>query len=400
MKTTGSLDLIREINTSLILDTLKTSPRISKHDVAKSTGLSIPTVTKIITGMMGVGVVHEAGIGDSEGGRRPMLYDINPDGAYVIGSEIGDDHITSIVVDFLGDIIAKKVTEIMPGDSNFTIFDKTIATISEAMRLSEKDKTRFIGMGIGVAGEIDSEAGVVKRATRLDWKDVPIKSIIENSFHIPTFVDENVRLLTFAENWFGAGKQYKDIICLRIGNDISAGFMLNGGLFTGSHGLVGPNVNHMVIDANGLLCECGSRGCVKTLLTAEAIVRTCKSRPEYRQSVLCEYEPLTVKLIAEKAKEGDILSCSIMDYVAENLAIVIKNLAMQFDPDLIIVGGGIALAGDVLFDPLRRHLDRMLYSLNPYVKISPSALGRDAFAIGAATLVLNEVFSYPSQFAI
>jgi glucokinase-like ROK family protein len=394
------LNLIREINTSLILDALKGANAISKLDVAKAAGLSIPTVTKILSGMLRVGVVQEAGIGDSDGGRRPMLYKLNRDGAFVIGSDIGDDHVNSIVVDFLGDRVAQATTPILLDDNEFAVFAKTIATISEAIEKSGKDRSRFLGMGIGLAGEIDTEEGIVKRATYLNWENVPIKSIIESSFHIPTFIDENVRLLTFAESWIGNGKTSRDVICLRVGDDVSAGFMIDGMLFTGKHGMAGPNINHMVIDPNGETCECGSRGCVKTILSSAAIVRYCREQSGFAGSSLSELNKLTVKAIAEAAQGGDALALDIMDYVGRNLAIVVKNLAVCFDPDSIIVGGGIALAGDVLFDPANRYLQECLGNIHSQVRVYPSILGRDAFAFGAAMLVLNRIFSYPGHFAI
>ncbi len=398
MKTIGSLHLIREINTSLILETLKSTPVATKLDVAKTTGLSIPTVTKILTGMMSVGVVQEAGLGESEGGRRPTLYELNRDGAFVVGSDIGDERVNAIVVDFLGARVAQMTLPILAEDSEFTVFDKTIAAISGAIKKS--GKARFLGMGIGIAGEIDTKNGIVLRATRFNWENVPIKSIIENSFHIPTFVDENVRLLTFAENWYGAGKTGHDIICLRIGDDVSAGIMIGGSLFVGRHGLAGPYLNHMVIDSTGETCECGSCGCVKTILTASKIVEFCMRQENFASSTLANVEKLTVKHIAESAQNGDAFAISVMDYVSNNLAIVIKNLVICYDPDTIVVGGGIALAGDVLFQPLQQHLREHLKNINSKVDVLPSFLGRDAFAIGAATLVLNKIFTHPGRFAI
>ena len=199
MKTKGSLKLIREINSSIIIDLLKDKGPLSKYEISKHTGLSAPSVTNIVNDLIKIGIVKEAGMGESIGGRPPLLLDLNLDGGFIIGVDISSDDITSIVVDFVGNIVSKSVTAMDADDSEFIIFDKIISTISDSIEKTGKGRSLFIGMGIGVSGDIDSEKGIILHASRLNWNNVPLKSIIENSFHIPTFINENVRLLSFAE---------------------------------------------------------------------------------------------------------------------------------------------------------------------------------------------------------
>jgi glucokinase-like ROK family protein len=404
MKSKGSLNIIREINSSIILDLLKKNAPLSKYEISKITGLSAPTVTNIVNDLTKIGFVKEVGMGESIGGRPPLLLDLNPEGGFIVGVDISSDDITSIVVDILGNIISKSVHTVDSNETDFVIFDKIIAIISDSVQKSGKDWSLIFGMGIGVSGDVDSSKGIINYATRLNWSNVPLKSIIENSFHIPTYVDENVRLLSAAENWFGAGKDFKNIICIRVGDDIGAGVILDGKLYSGSGGKAGVNISHMIVQPDGDICVCGNRGCLQTVVSSQAIVeRTKKLLKKKSNSLLSKYKnnesnELTVKIIAEAAKAGDEVSLKAMDETGKYLAVAISNLASCIDPELVIIGGGIAQSGNVLFNPLQRYVQKYVKPINPLLKVVPSMLGSDAYAIGAATVVLHKIFSSPKRF--
>jgi glucokinase-like ROK family protein len=425
MKDKGSLNLIREINTSIILDVLKEKAPLSKYDISKITGLSAPTVSNIINDLIEVGFVKETGMGESIGGRPPLLLDLNLEGGFIIGVDISSDNIKAIVVDFLGNIITKSEIQVNPVDSEFIVFDKITLAISDVIKKSGKDRSLFLGMGMGIAGEVDSQNGIIKHASRLKWNNVPLKSIIENSFHVPAYVDENVKLLTLAEQWHGSGKNYDNIVCIRVGDDIGAGIIINGELFNGSNDRAGVNIGHMVVKTNGPKCECGNSGCLQSLISSSAIIlcaedmlrtyknstyinyvnsdslnakKTGNTNISLLENYLNKYDKISVKAIAELAKEGDNISIQVMDETSKYLAIAISNIANCLDPEIIIIGGGIAEAGEVLFAPLNKYLERFVKFTNPCLKVVKSKLGVDAFAMGAATAVLHQIFQSPGKF--
>jgi len=425
MKDKGSLNLIREINTSIILDVLKEKAPLSKYDISKITGLSAPTVSNIISDLIKVGFVKETGMGESIGGRPPLLLDLNLEGGFIIGIDVGSDDIRAIVADFLGNIITKTEIQVTPGDSEFIIFDKITLAISDVIKKSKKDMSLFFGMGIGIAGEVDSHNGIIKHASRLKWSNVPLKSIIENSFHIPTYVDENVKLLTLAEQWHGSGSNYDNIVCIRVGDDIGAGIIIDGKLFSGSHDRAGVNIGHLIVKTDGPKCECGNSGCLQSLISSNAIIlRTEEMLRNYKNSTCINYvnldstnsketantgislleeylrkqNKLSVEAIAKLAKEGDNISIQVMDEIGKYLAIAISNIANCLDPDVIIIGGGIAEAGEVLFAPLYKYLVTTIEFTNPLLKVVKSELGVNAFAMGAATAVLHQIFQSPGKF--
>ena len=347
MKSKGSLKLIREINSSIIIDLLKANGPQSKYDISKSTGLSAPSVTNIVSDLIKIGIVKEVGMGESIGGRPPLLLDINLEGGFTIGVDIGSDDITSIAVDFGGNIVSKCISPTDVNDSEFVIFDKIFSTISDTIKQTGKDQSMFLGIGLGISGDVDSKKGMILRASRLNWNNVPLKSILENSLHIPTYVDENVRLLSFAENWFGAGKNYKNIICIRIGDDIGAGIILNGELYSGSNGKAGVNIGHLIVKPDGPKCECGAHGCLQTLVSSNAIITRAKQLlKESSNSILSSHLDnstnwLSVKTIAEAAKAGDAVSLKVMDETCMYLAVAISNLVNCLDPEIVIIGDEI-----------------------------------------------------------
>ncbi|NSW89120.1 MAG: ROK family transcriptional regulator [Firmicutes bacterium] len=420
MKDKGSLNLIREINTSIILDILKEKAPLSKYDISKLTGLSAPTVSNIVNDLVKVGFVKETGVGESIGGRPPLLLDLNLEGGFIIGVDIGSDNIKAIVVDFLGNIIAKSEIQVNPDDSEFIVLDKITLAISTIIEKSKKDRSLFLGMGMGVAGEVDSLNGIIKHASRLKWHNVPLKSIIENSFRIPAYIDENVKLLTFAEQWYGAGKGYNNIVCIRVGDDIGAGIIIDGKLFNGSSGKAGVNIGHLIVKADGPKCECGNSGCLQSLVSSNAIIlharnliKTYKNSSRERinstmsnktanisllENYMNNQDKLSVEIIAKLAREGDKISIQIMNETSKYLAIAISNIVNCLDPEIVIIGGGIAEAGDVLFNPLQEYLKSIIKFATPSFKVVKSKLGVDAFAMGAATAVLHQIFQSPGKF--
>lgn len=403
MKRKGSLNLVREINISLILDVIKMKSPISKFEISKITKLSAPTVSKIIDDLIAIGFVKEVGTGESLGGRPPLLLELNHNSSFSIGVDIGVE-ITVIVVDFLGNEIVKEVTQLQEGINDFELLNKVITSITNIITTMKKDVSQFIGIGIGVSGEVDTKKGYIVNASRIKWKDVPIVSIIENSFQIPTYIEENVNLLTIAEKRYGAGKGYKDVFCLRIGEDLGSGIIINNELFYGSNGKAGTKIGHFIVDPDGEKCSCGKRGCLQTVASADAIIHftknMCKQATQDKKllsSIDKQLDRLDVKLICELAEKNDEIALQVMERVSKYLAIAIYNVTTIIDPEIVIIGGGIAKSGDVLLVPLKRYLAEMNAGISN-IHVVQSQLGSDSYAIGAATLVLNNLFSTPERF--
>ena len=138
---------------------------MAKNELAKATGLSAPTVTKIINDLIEIGIVQEIGVGESYGGRPPVLIDFRKDGGFILGTNISNDHITAIMVDFTGDIIARLTTPVSPSDNSFSILSKVMNTISDVIKKSQKSRDLIFGIGVGISGIVDSERGIITQAS-------------------------------------------------------------------------------------------------------------------------------------------------------------------------------------------------------------------------------------------
>lgn len=386
MKSKVNLNLVREINSSLLLDLLKQKGPMSKYDMSKITGLSAPAVANIICLLLEIGFVKETGIGESVGGRPPLLLELDMEGGFVVGVDIGSDNIAVVLVNFMGEIISKTTTPMDPDDGELQVFDKITATITETIKKSDRGRSKILGIGVGISGDVDTQKGIINHASRLNWTNVPLKSILENSFHIPAFIEENVRLLSFAEKWYGAGRNHDDLVCIRVGDDIGAGIIVDGTFYPGSSGRAGANIGEMRVsdDEDGFL---------KNRVTSGAILRRMKE--------LCIKDTLipdNVRDIAIAASEGNSDCLRVMDETGRYLGIAIANILACLDPELVIIGGGIAQAGSVLIDPIKNYLDTFYGEFLKKTKVVQAQLGEEAFSIGAATFVLHRVFAAPREF--
>lgn len=396
MNQTGSLDMIRQMNSSTILNLLKSTAPMAKNDLAKATGLSAPTVTKIINDLIEIGIVQEVGVGESYGGRPPVLIDFRKDGGFVLGTNISNDHITAIMVDFTGEIIARLTTPVSLSDHSFSILSKVMNTISDVIKESQKSRDLIFGIGIGISGIVDSEQGVITQASRIDWKDVPIRSILQDAYAVPVYVEENTRLLSFAEKWFGAAQDYNDILFIRIGEELGACFMQNGKLFDGSNDYACRSIHKIMLTQPDQYCN----GTAESLLTSRGICARAVSMlgSGTFASSLQNLPSFSTIDISEAASKGDSFSKMMMDQTAYYLAVFVSNICRIVDPEIVVLGGGLIKAGDQILVPFQQHFSHLTQCDFQRLPIVPSKLVDDAYAIGAAGIVLHNIFSAPKKF--
>ena len=397
MKKAGNLDLVRRLNTSIILEALKSSEPMTRNDLAKATGLSSPTVTKITNDLIELGIVQDIGTRDSSGGRPPSLIELNKDGGFVVGVNIGNTHITSIAVNFAGEII-KNISNPLPSCVNdLSILSTTLSTIAETISSLKKTRSQLFGIGVGVFGNVDPEEGIIIHASNISWENVPIRSILADAYNVPIYVDESTRLLCFAEKWFGSAKQFENILCLRIGDDIDACLMLNGQHFGGSQNLACNRIHKIVISEKNEY----SNGTVGSLLTTQAIanhITYCLSTSD-RPSKLRDISDLSYKTLVQVANSGDPLAESILDDAARHLAALVNNICRVADPEIVIIGGGLAKADSTFFTAFHNHLLEFSDGDFDNLMVIPSMLNDDAYAIGAAGILLHHIFSNPLSFS-
>lgn len=245
-----------------------------------------------------------------------------------------------------------------------------------------------VGIGVGSAGQIDPERGVCLFANQNlpGWTGMPIKERLERATGLHAIVGNDANVAALAEQRYGAGRGVDHLVCITIGTGIGSGVISHGQMLTGHRGVAGE-IGHMIVQAGGDQCVCGLRGCLEAYTSATSIVRRTRERlARYPSSQLAQIEPLTAKAIFAAAADGDELAETILSETTRYLAIGLSSVINILDPELILVGGGVSLAGEPFLARIRQHLESWSVTRGR-TKLRLCALGDDAGVIGAAAQV-------------
>jgi len=389
----------KSINEITILNTIRKFGPISRTGLNKITGLSGATVTKFVNNLLKTGLIKEDGWESSRGGRKPVLLRISPNAGFAIGVDVGGENLRVIVIDLETNVIAKVTKKTKAEEGKEKIFKRIIQTIHQVVDSSGIPSEKIKGIGIGISGLIDYKNGVSLFCPNLPgWENIPVKSLIEKEIGLPTWVDDSSRTMALAENWCGVAKEVKNFIFVNVGIGIGCGIFTNGQIYRGAGGIAGE-FGHITIDERGPRCNCGNNGCLETLASGPAIAR--RARKVIEEGVVSLIEKLTggdldritPEIIVEAAKKGDKLAFNIIEKTGKYLGIGIADMINIFNPELVVIGAGVSQAGNLLLDPVKRTIKaRALQQSFSMVNIKLSQLGDIAGAIGAAILVLKNIF--------
>ena len=375
---TANHNLIRRINRSLILHQLRTAAPQSRATLAEHTGLTRSTVSSLVDELIADNLIHETGIGPSRGGRRGTLLALNPEGGCAIGVEITADAVLVMLTDFVAQPRWQEGFTLETTEPEHVI-SRTETLIETALRYNAAhDAMKPLGIGLGIVGLVDTAAGVLKRATNLDWTDIPFRARWEERFHLPVYVGNEASIATLGENYFGAAQGYSDFIYLKIARSgIGAGVFVNGALYHGTDGYAGE-VGHMVVDMSGPACACGSRGCWEAVL---------------RQALASVAD---TGALVEQAQRGHAEAERILQRVIEVNAVGIASLVNIFNPQMVVLGGTVGQALAPVLPEIRRRVSE--HTITPdaqSVELVASQITSNACALGAVALVLDDILGEP-----
>lgn len=394
----GNRDLIKEINRNLVLNLIKSRGPISRTDIARLSSLSLATVSGITADFVASGLVHETGEGESTGGRRPVLLRLNHQAGFVVGLKLMEQTITSALTDLDASVLHHRVTPLTtaagtnPEDVLQTIVQAVESTISEA----EVDRARVLGIGIGMAGVVDGEAGICRYSPFFGWRDVPIAEPVASHFGLPVYLENDVNTLTIAEQWFGYGHGVDHFVVVTVGRGVGAGIVVNGQFYRGALGGAGE-LGHITLQEDGPPCGCGKRGCLEALTSDPAVVRQAQVAITLgERTPLAEAEPLTLEAIVAAADAGDKLARRLLSDAGHWLGLGIAHLVNILNPQMIIVGGEGVRAGEWRFGPMREAIHQHAFDgLADELEIIIEPSGDETWARGAACVVLGELFKPP-----
>jgi len=267
---------------------------------------------------------------------------------------------------------------------------------SEAAKLCKRFEERGFKVqaaGIGIPGLIDWEEGVCLLLPNFPnkWKDVPVRRWLEEELSLPVAVINDVRAITLAEKRFGAGKEVQSLVMVAIGTGIAGGVVLNGDLYIGKDGAAGE-FGHLTVEPNGLRCGCGSWGCLEAYSSGPAMVAQAlralvhQSDTLIRDMVENDLSRVSPKIIAEAAQKGDAIAVEIIERAGYYIGQALSCICVVVNPEMIVIGGGVAQAGELLFKSIEQGLRERLFIIPvDTIQLVPAQLGMDAGAIGTAT---------------
>ena len=306
-----------------------------------------------------------------------------------IGVDVGGTKIAAGVVDESGAILDEARRE-TPATSP----EEIAAAIADVVAdLRSRHDVRAVG--IGAAGLVDADRTTVLFSPNLVWRDEPLKRVVEERIGLPTIIENDANAAAWAEFRFGGGRNVTDMVLLTVGTGLGGGLVLRGELYRGAFG-VGGEVGHMRVVPGGYPCGCGNRGCWEQYASGTALEREARALAQSsptRASRLLELaggDPANVKgrMVTQAAKEGDRAAQELLEEVGRWLGEGIASLAALLDPAVVVIGGGVSEAGELLLEPARAALERTLTARGhrPVLRIQQASLGNEAGIIGAADL--------------
>ncbi|MEW6233693.1 MAG: ROK family transcriptional regulator [Chloroflexota bacterium] len=399
--TTADPALMRELNKSILLNLIRRQGSISRADLAKETRLSRSTVSSIIDALLAEGLVQESGAGESKGGRRPILVNFNYRAGSVIGVDLGATHILVVVTDLGANVRAQAVKEEFSiSDGPEAALEEVSRLVSQALRAAGVSLDRMMGLGIGVPGPLNYSAGMVIAPPIMPgWDGIPLRARLESQYKIPVYLDNDANLGALAEKWHGAGRGRDNLAYIKVGTGIGCGLIFDGEIYRGETGSAGE-IGHIMVDEAGPPCKCGSYGCLESMAGGPAIAQRAEQaiRAGQRTALqrLARNHGLTAKDVADAAAAGDELSQQLYREAGRLIGVAIADLINLLNPGMVVIGGGVAAAGELLLGPIRQTVQsRALRASVNSTQIVQAQLGREVTAIGAATLVLQEAFRSP-----
>lgn len=400
MSPTASAKYILKLNTRKILKIIRDNPSISRAEIAKISGLSAPTVSRIVDDLIREGLVEEIGVGDSNGGRRPNLLRFCPDNNFIIGIDLGTTNIYGVLANLEAEIISEEKVPTQVEEGFYKVMDRTFSVIEKLKAQLGKKQNHLCGVGMAVAGLINKKRNIVEFSPNFHWHDVDIIGYLSQKTNIPIFFDNVTRVMALGELYYGVGRKYKNFICVNVGYGIGAGIIINGQPLFGTHGMAGE-FGHITLEKDSKIqCYCGNFGCLEALSSGSGIARAARLELEKgAKSILSEMcggdlNNLTAEMVANAAKKGDLLAWNVFNRAAEYLGIGISALINLFNPEVIVIGGGVTQAGDILFDTVRKTVKaRSLNKISKDVVILPATFGPKAAVMGAVSLIMQKVLS-------
>lgn len=381
----GSLESLRERNRRELLNTLRRHGSASRADLARLTGLSRSTVSTLIADLQASGMVTEHDAGDarvSQQGRPPTLLTLDRSAGLVLGIDFGHERVHVAIADLSRTILAERVHELDVDRSAEKALALAVRLADDVVEAADVERDRILGAGVGLSGPIDVAAGEVHAGKILPgWSGVRPADELSARLGLHVHLDNDANLGALAEVTLGAGIGARDAIYIMVSAGVGAGLILGGELYRGTGGTAGE-LGHVLVDETGPICRCGNRGCLEMMAGGRAIIELL--RPSHGDA-------LTLDGVIALVDDGDSGARRAIADAGRVLGRSVAAIVNAFNPELVIVGGELSAADDVLLDPLREAVHRYaIPSAAQDVRITRGVLGDRAEVLGALELAARQ----------
>lgn len=377
-------------NQQLVLKTIYDRGPISRADVARLTKLTRVTVSEMVADLLEKGLVAEVGRGPSAGGKTPILLSVVEDAYHLIGVDLANDEFRGAIVNLRGELRHVLSLPLEDQDGQKTL--ELVYTLLDAL-VAEAGRP-LLGIGIGTPGLLDTKQGVVRQAVNLDWRDLPLGSLLEARYGLPVYIANDSQLTALAEHIFGGGKDVANLAAVRVGRGVGAGIVLDGRLYQG-HGFGAGEIGHIVIVPGGEPCRCGNSGCIETLggtlgITRRAQLLAPAAPDSLLNRLVSRPSAITFEHVLEAFQAGDPLARRIGFEAGRAIGFAVACLTSALDVKRVLLVGSATRFGPEWLEVVREELrNRALPVLAQETEIVFGESGAKAVILGASALLLT-----------
>jgi glucokinase-like ROK family protein len=382
----GTLGWLRERNRQRVLGALRERGRTSQADIARATGLSRTTVSKVVAELKVSGLIDvvELGLSDPRavhGGRPSLQLALRDPSRAVVGIDFGHSHVQVAVGDMAHNVLAERLREMDVNHRATEALDTSARMVDEVLDEAGVPRSEVIGVGIGIPGPVDRARGTVGSATILPgWIGLRIPTEMQARLRLPVEIENDANLGALAELTWGSGRGCSNFAYIKAATGIGAGIVIDGKLLRGASGTAGE-IGHTTLDGAGALCYCGNRGCLETVASGPAIVHLVGNS---------DGAALTLGDVIALAAEGDVRCRRALSDAGREIGIAIAGLCNLINPERVVVGGVLSRAGDLVLEPIRGSIRRFaVQSAAERVEVVPAVFVERAELLGCLALALQ-----------
>jgi N-acetylglucosamine repressor len=381
----------KEHNRNLVLKTIFNCDSISRAEIARITSLTRTTVSDIVADLIDESLVTEVGVGSSLGGKLPILLSLAEDSRFLIGLDLAYNQFYGAVINLRGQI--KKIVN-LPVNSRDG--EKTLAQVYEIVdQLMKEDQYQpLVGIGIGTPGLVNSKAGVVVNAVNLDWKDLPLASLLQTRYQLPVYVLNDSQAAAMGEYTYGEGcSAVNNLVVINVRHGIGAGIVINNQLFQGDGGWAGEIGHVVVVPEGGRVCRCGNMGCLETVASAQAIVRRAQELARQSNNTVLADDPdgITFTTLEQAFVANDRLARQVVLEAGYYMGIAISSLIGTLNIRKIVLSGDMTRFGKPWLDIIRETVSQSSLSrLVQETQVEIGQLESNRIVLGATGWLLSD----------